>query len=598
VRERLDWPKAFRGLAALVALFALPSLAADPPKCKFVRIAELPVRLQRGLPIAEGSINGKKIGVLLDTGANVSLITKAAAERLDLGMRGTGEFVVGIGGQSRLFVTRIEELRVGDAFVTKNLRVRVGAELPIPGVDMILGEDVFGTLDTEIDYASGVVRLFHPVDCKGATLSYWDPNALQVPMEDEKNVYVPVKVNGRAGSAMVDSGASSSVVSLQFASKVGITPGTPGVMPSSCSFGVGADVVHSWVARFDTIAIAGETIRDSRLRISDYATDMANVRSSPPDVILGTDFLKAHRMLISRSQGKVYFSYIGGLIFPATPALDCDDRVKGKDVKEALAAYDQAIAENPRDAKALLNRAVLRAGNDASGALTDLDAVIRIEPNNAVALEARAGVRGRLKDYDGALADADAAIASGMRTAQMYVNRAQLREGQGDYKRAIEEYDEALKLDPHHQAALRGRGHHLFLAGRFETAEKDFATLLAIRPDGIDSIWLSLSRTRRGLDGHAVLEQGVAKLKDGEWPAPIMLYLLGRLDREALIAAAGADETKRKGQVCEARFYMAESFIAAGRKNDARPLLETARDECPPNSVEHGSAVIELANPQ
>jgi len=322
------------------------------------------------------------------------------------------------------------------------------------------------------------------------------------------------------------------------------------------------------------------------------------MRTSPPDVILGTDFMKAHRMLISRSQDKVYFSYTGGLIFPATPALDCDERVKGKDVKEALAAYDQAIAENPRDVKALLNRAVLRAGNDANGALSDLDAVIRIEPNNAVALGARAGVRSSLKDYDGALADTDAAIANGMRTAEMYVRRAQLREAQADYKRAIEEYGEALSLDPHHQAALRARGNQLFLAGRFEAAEKDFATLLAIRPNGIDSIWLSLSRTRRGLDGRAVLEQGVAKLKDGEWPAPIMLYLLGRLDREALIAAAGADEKNRKGQLCEARFYLAEHFIATGRKNDARPLLETARDECPRSSVEHSASLIELANLQ
>jgi lipoprotein NlpI len=67
---------------------------------------------------------------------------------------------------------------------------------------------------------------------------------------------------------------------------------------------------------------------------------------------------------------------------------------------------------------------------------------------------------------------------------------------------------------------------------------------------------------------------------------------------EALIAAAGADEQKRKGQVCEARFYLAQHFIAVGRKNDARPLLETARDECPRNYVEHGSALTELANLQ
>jgi tetratricopeptide (TPR) repeat protein/predicted aspartyl protease len=603
VQRHHGWPKVSLALAALLAALALPSLAADPPKCNLVRIAEWPVRLLRGLPIVDGAINGKKVGVLLDTGSYASVITKATAEKLDLITRGTPEVTAGIGGVSRVLVTRIEELRVADAVVTKGLKVRVAGERPIPGIDLILGQDVFRKVDVEFDYANGVVRLFTPLNCKGVSLAYWDPNALQVPMEDETNIFVPLKVNGRVGRAMIDSGASSSMVSLYFAGRVGITPDTPGVVPSSCAYGVGADIMHSWVARFDTVALAEETIRDPRLKVADYATDMANVRGGAPDVILGTDFLRAHRMLVSRSQDKVYFSYTGGLIFPATPALDCDDRVKGKGVKEALAAYEQAIAENPKDTKALVNRAVLLLGQkDAQGALSDLDAAIRIEPNNAVALGARAGVRAgvraSLKDYDGALADSDAAIANGMHTAPMYVTRAGLRRSQGDYVRANEELDQALKLDPHDQAALRTQGQYLFQAGRFEAAEKDFATLLAIRPNGIDAIWLSLARARRGLDGHAVLEQGIAKVKDGEWPAPIMQYMLGRLDREALIAAAGADEKQRKGQECEARFYMAEHFIVAGRKSDARPLLEAARDQCPRNYIEHESALAELANLQ
>ena len=155
--------------------------------------------------------------------------------------------------------------------------------------------------------------------------------------------------------------------------------------------------------------------------------------------------------------------------------------------------------------------------------------------------------------------------------------------------------DEALKLDPRHLGALLGRGHHLFNASRFEAAENDFATLLAIRPSGFDSIWLSLSRFRRGLDGNAVLEQGVARLKDGEWPAPILRYLLGRLDGEALIAAtANVDENKRKSQQCEARFYMAARLITVGQNGAARPLLEKARDECPRDYIEYDAALAEL----
>jgi lipoprotein NlpI len=61
---------------------------------------------------------------------------------------------------------------------------------------------------------------------------------------------------------------------------------------------------------------------------------------------------------------------------------------------------------------------------------------------------------------------------------------------------------------------------------------------------------------------------------------------------------AGRDEKKRRGQECEARFYVAERFIADGRRDDARPPLETAREQCPRNFVEHEAAIAELANLQ
>jgi hypothetical protein len=35
------------------------------------------------------------------------------------------------------------------------------------------------------------------------------------------------------------------------------------------------------------------------------------------DLILGIDFLAAHHLLVSHSQGKMYFSYNGGPVFHA-----------------------------------------------------------------------------------------------------------------------------------------------------------------------------------------------------------------------------------------------------------------------------------------
>ena len=583
----------FSALGALLAALAFPLRAADPPKCKLALVVEWPVQLIGGLPVIEGAINGKKIEVLLDTGSFTTLITNAAAEKLELSTWPRSGYIAGFGGESRVREARIGELRIGGA-VRKGISVLVGGERPIPGVDFILGDDFFRQLDMEFDYAKGIVRLFRPRDCEGVSLAYWDSKALELLMERGDKIVVPIKVNGQAARALVDSGAPSSWVALSFAEKLGITPQTAGVVPAGCGYGIGAAPVRHWVARFDILDIAGETIRNPRLHFSEGPDDRVFIVDY--EVILGTDFLRTHRMLVSRTQRKVYFSYIGGLIFPTTPALDCDERQREKSESEALAAYDQAIAKNPGDTKALLHRAVLRARHDdANGALSDLDAVIRIEPGNAVALSLRSGVRAKLKNYEGALADSAAAIENGMRNAQMYLIRAGLRRAQGDYVGAIEESNEALKLDPRHQGALSIRGHDLFYASRFEAAENDFATLLAIRPNGFDSIWLFLSRSRRGLDGNAVLEQGVAKLNSGEWPAPILQYLLGRLDGEALIAAtANSDDKKRKNQQCEARFYMAERLITVGQNNAARPLLEKARDECPRNYIEYDGALTEL----
>src|SRR5205085_9875142 len=95
------------------------------------------------------------------------------ADRLDLATRSTGEFIVGFGGESRVMVTRIDELDVAGA-VRKDMRVRVGGERPIPGVDFILGDDFFKSLDIEFDYAKGAIRLYQPVHCERACLRFWD----------------------------------------------------------------------------------------------------------------------------------------------------------------------------------------------------------------------------------------------------------------------------------------------------------------------------------------------------------------------------------------------------------------------------------------
>ena len=582
-------------LAALLAAISLPVAAADAAPCQLAQIAVWPVRLQFGLPVVDGAINGHRSGVMLDTGAWASMITKDAAVRLDLYTRATGEYATGVGGESAVLWTRVKELRIGDANVD-NLRVRVIGERPIPGVEFIVGEDFFRKLDVEFDYAKGQVRLYQPSPaCKGSWLAYWDKDALQVPLDSNAQlILIPVKVNGREATALLDSGAASSVVSLHFASRLGITPKTPGVQPASCVMGLGSDAMSAWVAPFDSISVGGETIRDAKLRIVDL--ERLSYGREGADLILGTDFLRAHRVLVSRHQDKVYFSYAGGQVFPHTAQLECDDRLKdARRPEEGLAAFDAALAKDPRDLKALLGRAALRAASrNLEGARGDLDAALAIDPSHGVARQQRMNVRIALHDYAGALEDADAALANGMRSADLYIARALIREGQGDESRALQEIDAALKLDPLHPTALQMRGVILYDVGRYEDAEKSFQAHFDVQHDRYDAIWIFLSRARRGVDGRAVLEKSLEN-GNAAWPGPVVRYLLGRTDAATVLQLATADERQRSVHECEARYYMAQGLIASGRRDEARPLLEKARDECPRDQIEYNATLVELA---
>src|SRR5512147_2055763 len=94
-----------RVVAAAFVACTLALAAAYPAdvsgKCTLIKIAEWPVRSTTGSPVVDGAINGQKVGVLLDTGSNVTLILRAAAERLGLvRFPVRGAQMLGIGGET------------------------------------------------------------------------------------------------------------------------------------------------------------------------------------------------------------------------------------------------------------------------------------------------------------------------------------------------------------------------------------------------------------------------------------------------------------------------------------------------------------------
>jgi clan AA aspartic protease (TIGR02281 family) len=309
--------------SAAIGLALAGNAAAETPKCKLARIAEWPVRAEYYRPVVDGEINGRKIGILLDTGAQMTLVRRSATTKLGLiRYKAEGYRASGIEGESRAEYVHIDEFRIGRA-VRKNWRALVAGEHDFgDDVAVLVGDDFLRQLDIEFDLAHNAVRLYETRDCEGASLAYWttDPAGM-VPIEAGAELRLTVAINGKPVRAQLDTGASASVLAMPDAAQLGVNPDTAGVIAGGCTTGVGSKRVDSWIGVFESFAIGNEIIRDPKLRFAPVPEQLAGL----PQMLLGADFLRAHRVLIARSQGKMYFTYAGGTVFPSAPSKGCND---------------------------------------------------------------------------------------------------------------------------------------------------------------------------------------------------------------------------------------------------------------------------------
>src|SRR5205814_9303495 len=126
-----------------------------------------------------------------------------------------------------------------------------------------------------------------------------------------------VQVNGQPMRAQLDSGSRTSILDKSATEQLGITPDSPGVVANAKGGGLGAKSVEFWSAPLQSFAIGNETIRDTTIQFADLLKDATYTPTGShlprrvqgtPSVLLGADFLRAHRVLVAHSQHKLYFT--------------------------------------------------------------------------------------------------------------------------------------------------------------------------------------------------------------------------------------------------------------------------------------------------
>jgi len=306
---------------------------AEAAPCRFIKFATLPVDTQRGSPYIDGSVNGHPIKVLVDSGATGTSLTRSIAERAELPLSHSGMVHVGASGDSADYNARVKELTFGPVRwerLTLSVIWNLASDMPF---EALLGADFLFQNDIELVLAEKQIRFFRPEGCGNAHLAYWDADAAVVPLlpdaADDRRAVIEVLVNGRPLKALIDTGAEVSMIDQTAAAKVGVVrpasaPASDAANAGEHAVGIGTHAMPMWVGTFSRVEIGSEFIENAKLRVMDMrGATLADTRTQrradslvdDAPIVLGADFLTAHRVLIAVSQRRVYLTHLGGRIF-------------------------------------------------------------------------------------------------------------------------------------------------------------------------------------------------------------------------------------------------------------------------------------------
>jgi len=313
-----------RGLGAAALPLLLPQLAQaqDPSaaRCNYAEIAQLPLRYAGTAlqPAVAGVIDGVPAVMLVDTGASANYLTMTATLKRDLPLRVTLSTVRGVGGKSRLYSARLKDFSVGPITSPGRKELSVIKSMgATPGFDAIVGAPFLLQADFEIDLRAKQIKFFRGQDCDHTPLNYWEEPATDVPFArtrwNSPNPHFKVLINGKEVDAMIDTGASGTVMTLEAAKRIGIDVKAPDARllgeGSGIGIGIGAKRIARWSVPVQSFEIGTEKVGNVRLGVIDSQSEYM------PDLLLGQDFLRAHHVLFAMSQQKLYVAYIGGDIF-------------------------------------------------------------------------------------------------------------------------------------------------------------------------------------------------------------------------------------------------------------------------------------------
>ena len=319
--------------AAPVPLLAVLFAATAQAACRVEPRSAVPLDVVDGHVLVTVQVNDVAATFILDTGADRTLMGEDVVRRLGLERDGwVASTIAGIGGIQQRPNALPRSLRLGTTPLRRRTLTRryqrdgrpaAGERVAGRPIAGLLGRDFLSPFDLDIDLPGHRMTLYDVRGCDAGFLPWTTPYAA-IPASTPMGaaLVVQVLVDGRPLRALIDTGASASLITAPGMFRLGLTPELLARDPGGNGRGVGPAPVPMRLHRFAEMRVgAGHDARSdamggvgargadrrhaARRGLAAFAAGLAVVRDEA-DVRGGAiGWLKRPRLLLSRAADRL-----------------------------------------------------------------------------------------------------------------------------------------------------------------------------------------------------------------------------------------------------------------------------------------------------
>jgi predicted aspartyl protease len=295
---------------ALAVVLGWSAPAWADPTCDLKQIDSLDLDTSGdGTVTVPVSIENHPARLMVDTGAAFSTVDESFARSVGMEPRAisNGGFLM-LGGGIPLWQTATtRSLRLGRLVGLRFTFIVAPSEVLSPEMMGMLGPDVMGAYDVEIDFAGGKFNIFSQDHCPGQVV-YWTHDAFaQVPMklDADRHITIPVMLDGKQLTAIADTGAARSFMSLEVAKEIfGLDEKNP-ALKSLGVVGVNniaAEQLYRYP--FQSLTFEGIAVHNPDIAI----TKSAAPDKGEPQLLIGIGVLRQLHLYIAYKEQMLYLT--------------------------------------------------------------------------------------------------------------------------------------------------------------------------------------------------------------------------------------------------------------------------------------------------